>query len=62
MEGRVELDYKFPTGSKFIYFMLVHTSSKHNYTIIYIVDSMALPFFVQDNKCHSEVCRMIMHF
>ena len=29
MEGRVELDYKFPTGSKFIYFMLVLTSSKH---------------------------------
>ena len=48
MEGRVELDLKLPTSSKFIYFMM---SSKHTLWHYHKI--------AQDNECGSEVCKMI---
>ena len=32
---------------------------RQTYLHLVAIDCMALPFFVQDNKYHSEVCRMI---
>ena len=34
-------------------------ANMHAYIHLVAIDCMALPFFVQDNKYHSEVCRMI---